>query len=582
MMRAPTLVVLLLAPLPLAAQQDSGLPPDSVAELRASARRAEEEVERLSRWLAPFAFRPGAGRDCDEIVGRFCLTYEDGRPPDPPPDPARVVDARRQAIEALRLPFTWLAHDLETAGPLVRYLVEDDRANEAVATARTFAALSQDSVWGPLLIGFALHGMADDEEAERHLRTALARMPPGERAAYLDPRWLLAADDRRLWRNLPDPERTAAADRLWAIADPLYLTAGNERWNEHIARRVWARLLERAPRVREMVRWGNDMEELTIRYGVPAGRSRAPIGFGETSLVEHFDPDQLAFIPPDVVAHGLPPAPPPGDPWPLQEPRSRSGYAPRTVDRLAQLRHQTTRFPTARGVTLRIDAVLPIDSLPAGSLPRAELFVMDAAARIVARSHAGVRVEDDSAWLHVEADAVEDGGYSLEAIEAGSRRAWRARWSLPEPLPRDTGLLLSDPLLARPFGADVPAGRGDARLVAHGDLRFRTNQVVGVYAEIDGIATGRSFDVELSLRRAERPPVLARAASWIGRTLGLVDERSPTELRWTARASPEGTQVLAFDVPLHAPGTGLHRLVLRVRGEDGREAQRSRLILIER
>lgn len=566
------LFLLLALAAPASAQQPSA---DSLAKLREVARDAEAEAERLARWLAPVEWASGSGSECDEIVGRFCLNYDDGRPPDPPPEPVGVIDARRAAIEALRLSFTWFADDLETAAPLVRYLVEDGRAREAVASARTFAALSRDSVWGPLLIGFALHGNGEAEEAEASFREAVARMSPAARDSFTDPYWLLSDDDRRLWRALPRDARDTAAARLWSIADPLHVTPGNERWNGHIARRVWSRMLAMAPRVRDMMRWDDDLEQLTIRYGTPAGRSRQQVAYrNETSIVEHFDPDQLAFLPAGALAHGLPPAPDPGAPWPLEEPRAREGFALPAMPRLAELQHQATRFPSPEGTTLRIDAIVPLDSLPEGAEPAATLFLLDRG-RPGRRSEAEVRTATDTARIFLEAPLGSGDGYSLEVIDAETQRAWRARWSLDSAMVRSAPWL-SDPLITKPFEGDPPIMRGDARLVPHGSLRFERGEVVGVYAEIADATEDETFDVELALHPVDRPSALARAVGWVGRTLGLSSERVPTRLRWTA-----GAQVLAFDVPLNVDRDGLYDLVLRVRGVAG-EVETVRRIRIER
>lgn len=119
---------MLLTAVALAAQlQNAGVPPpDSVDRLRRAAQRAEANFERLSRRLIPIRWS-SSGSDCDEIVGRFCLTWDSGRPADPVPEDGRVIDARRDAIEALRGAYSYLPGDFDTSAPLVRYLVEDGR-----------------------------------------------------------------------------------------------------------------------------------------------------------------------------------------------------------------------------------------------------------------------------------------------------------------------------------------------------------------------------------------------------------------------------------------------------------------------
>jgi hypothetical protein len=116
----------------LAALVQAGDPAAAEVEaIRKDARNAEATFERLARQLAPLKYSGMDGTRCDEIVGRFCIRYDDADVPEPPAEPDRVVLARRLAIEALRRSFSVTPEQFETAGPLVRYLVEDDRASEA-------------------------------------------------------------------------------------------------------------------------------------------------------------------------------------------------------------------------------------------------------------------------------------------------------------------------------------------------------------------------------------------------------------------------------------------------------------------
>lgn len=560
--------------LALALQLNPGVPADSVETIRESARRAEANFERLARRLAPVRGWSGSGGDCDEIVGRFCLTYDEGRLPEPAPEPPRVTDARRDAIEALRLAFSHEPGRLETTGPLVRYLVEDERAAEAVSAARTYAVLTGDSVWGPLLLGFALHAAAEDSAAERLFDEGMAHLDPFERREMLDVEWLLSSSDRGIWRDRSEAGRDSLSEVLWRHADPLYLTPGNERRAEHVARRVWSRILEMTPRVRDMPRWADDLEQLTVRYGVPTARTRTwGTVYTEGTIVEHYDPEQLSYVQADLFDKGPAPLPPPGEDWPLGEPRSRSGYAPRTVRRIVHLDHQVTRFPAVdgRGSVLRVDGHFAMDSVAAGAHGVATgLFVrrlpdLDAAGRV----DGAANVVADTARFGLEL-AVEPGAlvYSLEAIEQESRLGARARYTididtLAEPF------ALSDPLIADAWpAARPPTGRGDAALRPRGRLIFAAGESVGLYAEARGLrldAAGESrYRVELSIRKTDRGSFPARALNWIGRQLGLASERVPARVAWSGSSAGVGPSILAVNLPLEDLPDGLHTLTLSV------------------
>ncbi len=316
------LLIALMAPVQMAPT----IPEDSLEEIRSVARRAEASFERLARRMAPVRLGGSDGSRCDEIVGRFCLIYDSGSLPEPEPEPGRVIDARRAAIEALRHAFSYLPADFETAAPLVRYLVEDERAVEAVSAARMFALVTSDSIWGPLLLGFALHAAGNDTAAAQQFDAALGRIEQEEADHIRDVECLLGAGDRARYDDLDEGAQRGFEARLWALADPLYLTPGNERRNEHISRHVWSRILARTPIVTDMVRWGSDLEQLTVRYGTPTSRTRSPgVGLREGGLTEHYGPDQLAYVPEDLLTRGYPPTPLPDAPWELANTHSRSG-----------------------------------------------------------------------------------------------------------------------------------------------------------------------------------------------------------------------------------------------------------------
>lgn len=568
--------------------QAIGPGPDSVEALRKRARRAEAEFERLARQLAPVKFTSMNGTQCDEIVGRFCLRYDVGEVPAPPEEPPRVSLARRVAIEALRHAYSYRAEELATSGPLIRYLVEDDRAAEAASAARTFAALSRDSIWGPLLLGFALHAAQDDTAAERLFGEALGRMGDEDRRRIENVEWLLSAADRGRYRGLDESAKRAFEEVLWAFADPLYLTPGNERRNQHIARHVWSRVLERAPVVAGMVRWGRDLEELTVRYGIPQGRTRSPgTAYREGSLVEHFDPDQLAYVPEDLLARGPPPTPLPGETWALENPRNRSGFAPATLRKLRPLEHQLTRIPAGDSVVLRVDAAMPLDSTAAGAdSVLAGLWVLADGRSVVGRVRRSVRPRADTARFSLEI-TVPPGEflYSAEGLEPVSRLAGRARYAADLPA-RGVGLALSDPILAHSFaGAALPAHRSDARVRPYASLVFPARDTVGLFAEVHGLrpaADGRTrYRVELSLRRADRASLPARVVSWLGRRLGLSSPEVPPRLSWEAAGTAGSPAIVAVDLPLDVDGEGLFILAATVTDlASGERAESDRLLRI--
>jgi hypothetical protein len=572
---------MLLTALAIALQlQGPGLPADSLEGLRRDARRASANFERLSRRLIPIRYGP-SGTNCDEIVGRFCLIYDSGRPYEGGPTHGSIIDARREAIEALRHVFTYAPGDFETAAPLVRYLVEDDRASEAAAAARLYRLESGDSVWGPLLVGFAEHATGSDTAAARHFVEGMDRLSPGEREDITDLEWVLEATDRRAWRRLDETGRSRLAHDFWVLSDPLYMTPGNESRNEHIARHIWARMLERAPRVADMLPWGRDLDQLTVRYGVPTARTRSPGTMQrDGSLTEHFDPDQLAWAPVDFSTRGPPPPPLPGRPWVAERTRSRSGYAPVTFRRMLPIEHQATRIPDGDSTIIRVDARFVMDSVATGAfLTQTAFYLLDRELRIVRQAEGTAIVAGDTARFHYEAKVPRDAyTFSLEAMEPGSRLAGRARYFLEDD--SAAGPRISDPLILRSWSPEpVPADRSDPAFRPRASLIITPGDTLGLFARGSGFQPGADLDIQLALRPANRASLPARLFSWIGDKLGLSEPDSPTRLSWSDRAEMTGHITLAVELFPREEDKGDRVVILRVVDTSTGQAVESRRVI---
>jgi hypothetical protein len=604
------------------AQLGAALPADSVNTLRDRARTAEARFERLSRQLAPVSWGDRAGYDCDEIVGRFCLHFDSTgtRPEGLDSEAARVVDARREAVEAIRRYFSAAPGERSAAGPLVRLLIRDGRAAEAASAAGAFAALSPDTLWGELLQGLATHWAGAGKRAERHFIAGLGRLTDEERRRWLDPSWLLDPDERRHVHRLSATARAEYERQFWLIMDPFWLTPENEHWNEHIGRHVEAHLLAAVPRVTDMVRWGRDLDELTVRYGTPTTRSRqrsSTMGPSRGGMVEYWDTVQRAYAP-DRLSAGLPQQPPPGERPLLYAARARSAYTVRSVDRVIELDHQVTRFLRADTVVLRVDAAMPYDTAhdDAGSgddndgaavpdargsqdargnqgaraagrdgrgpaPPRVALFVYDSAFTRRVSTTGVAALDGDTArfTLFVTAPA----GrlvYSAELLGDSAAPAGRARYALDAHIP-PSGPVLSDLLISRRFGAGESPDRVDApNLRAFESLIFRPGDTLGIYAEVYRLATDGAIDIQVGLESAGGPSLLGRFARWIGRGLGLVQPADEPRVSWRGEAA-NARYVVSLNLPLEDDRDGMHDLVLQVTDlATGERTEARRRILI--
>lgn len=568
--------------LALALQVGAALPADSIETLRERARQAEARFERLARRLAPLTWSGSAGTDCDEIVGRFCLRFDSttARPRNVDDEAARAVDARREAVEAIRRYFSAAPAERSAAGPLVRLLIRDGRAAEAASAAGAFAALSGDSLWGELLQGLASHWAADGTRAERHFLNGLARLDAAERRRWLDPAWLLDPAERRLVRRMSQSERAEYERRFWLTVDPFWLTAENERWNEHVARHVEAKLLADVPLVAGMVRWGADLDELTVRYGVPTTRARqAAVGSTGGGMVEYWDTAQRAYAPPRPSA-GLPTQPDPGERPLLYAARARSAYTLQGVQRVIEPAHQVTRFLRGDSVLVRVDAAMEYAG-EAPAPPRAGLFLYDSAYTRRVGSTATARLDGDTAraalFISVAAGTFV---YSIELLGDSAAQAGRARYRLPAEVP-PAGPVISDILTSQPFAPGAaPDTPDDPRLRPFASLMFEPGDALGLYAEVYRVSGAGSIDIEVALEDATSPSLLGRFARWIGRGIGLVSPQEEARVGWRGELS-DARYVVALNVPLPDDRHGLHDVVLRVSDPaTGRRSEARRRILI--
>lgn len=565
-------------------------PQDTVRRLERAASSAAFHYESLLRRRAPERLGGGFGGECDEIVGRFCFRFGSDDTPDPPPEPEHpdVRDARTRAVVAHRRWFAADPADSEAAGALLRYLVDADRAREAVSAARTHAWAAGRTPESLLLLGLALHEAAEFVEAEAVFDSARADLPEERRRELDSIEKLLEPDERKGYRQLDDDARARFESRFWAFSDPSFIDPGNERRSAHYARHAWAAILAEAPRANGMISWGSDHEEILIRYGLPVSRERVrrPVVTLETRLnmIESYDPHAVALVPAWLLTRGMPPIPEPGVRHEMERDTARAGYAPVRRHRLRGLDAQVALFPTASGSILRVDAVLPPDTVSpvAPRRPQGRLVVLDTLARERARVPAAARVREDSATVLSAETELPPGSwvYRIEVVDRDSTdHAGLSQYRLDVPPPE--GLRVSDLLVAADVAGEPPTTRQDPRLSASPDLVLRTGQAVLLYAEVAGlerIGETARYGIEWWIEDAEPGSLLGRAVGWVGRQLGLASEDEPTRVRWEDISTDTPVPV-AFTLDLAGAEAGLHRIGLTVRDRVSGESRTVRRLI---
>lgn len=574
--------------------------PDS-ADLLAEVRRAQRRLERLrTRHMRTTLL--GAGR-CDEIVGRFCLWHEPDEEWQAPPEEPGFTEAREGFVARLAEAAAELPGDPWVAGQRVRYLQEAGRHREALGAARDCRASAPG--WCEALVGFALHGAGRYERADSAFGRALGAMPAEERCRWTDLEHLLDRRARKAYRKLPCGQRSRFEARFWWLADPLYLVPGNERRTEHLWRRVMDRLQEDAASGYRMG-WGDDLRELLIRYGWPAGWERARSAPGSlagagASTVAHDPPGSRHFVPAgewidDPAAIGR-------DEWTLEPRRPRSHYAPGYAREFGAMTVELARF--RRGDTAVVVAVVP----PAEARDEADaadrgrggvegsggcrdrevgLFLGAGPgarfASVRSRSRGGEAVSLTVALPAADREAVA----SVESRCPAKRRAGRARFGirLPAAEPAMSDLLLgrsgdgsgegSGPPTSR--APDLPTGLAEAAARARPPGPLWPGERVPLYWEVYGARGTEATSVSVELAR-RGGGVFRDLFGWTG----LVGDRSAlVGLRWTDRRPAPGvwTRAVALQVPEEAP-PGRYELRVTVRLDEGIPLRASRVVRVE-
>ena len=522
-------------------------PAGTAREALERARDAQRRFERDRRRSFPRAAFTHAR--CDEHIGRFCLTHDGDDEWIPTPEPPGVREGRGRLLAILDSVAARVPGDDWLLGQRVAYRVEAGRAGEARALARACRATPW---WCVALEGLVLHARGRTREAEAVFDAALARLPAPIACRWRDISDLLDRDDRDRYDDLPCPgvERETFEREVWLLADPLWSEAGLERRVEHLARRVRIELQTDAASGYD-VRWGRDLEELTVRYGWPEGWDvawrRDPGIRTERAIQAHRSPAAQRFIPIGLAEAS------PG--WRLDDERPRSTWAPPSGPIDDTLDPQIAVFRRA-GRRLVIAALEPpapaapstaaaARSGPAGSPCRASLHLA-ARGAILSGTDAAER-----ALRALEPVGAEARWAGVERRCPGRPGAARARRPLPVGSP-----WLSDVLLFEP-GQTLP-GTLDAALVAvRGSNRVQPGEALGVFWEWYGPPEPASVTIELT--REDRS-FLRKALEWTG----LAARRGERAgVRWTDPGAEEGHgRAVRVELPDLAPGR--YRLTLQV------------------
>jgi hypothetical protein len=572
-------------------QAPSALAPGDSAALQRDARAAQARFERGRVQHLPMSWG-GGGMECDEVIGRMCIRFGRGSDWEPPPEAEEILTARDGLLETLEEIGREIAGDDWVLGQRVQYLGKAGRWDEAERLARTCGATPW---WCSALLGYVLHHEERFPESARAFDDALEAMDPEQADEWRDLELLMDRDGRDLLRRHEGAERRDLEERIWTLANPLVMIPGNDRRTEHFSRHVASRLRVDA-RNPYNLRWGSDLAQITVRYGVEYGWERERPRWrdvGPPRVLGRFHPRSRGFLPPGKHL-GEPAALPPGE-WRTDERRVRARHAPPYAPRVHSMEPQVALF--RRGDSVHVIAAWEVppsqdhegadwEPPPEGAY-RSGLFLIPVAPWPAPASDASASSQDSSPWTErwSTADIREGEGMpsrtagtgshgflrttaphgeyvlSLETWHPGERKAWRARQGIrQEALPRGV-IALSSLMLVRPMEDESVPALGELASRALPSAEVREGGSVGVVWEVYGLEPHeRSLRFRVTVERDDRG-LLRRAGEW----LRVLEPEPPVVVTWS-EPGPEwtGPFLRAVNLDLEALPPGEYRLRLEL------------------
>lgn len=467
---------------------------------------------------------------CDEIIGRFCFRHENW---DEDPtwemveEPVPIEMARAKLLGELAEINALIPGDNWLLGQRIHYLSENSdwrRAEEVLDQCQA------QIWWCSTLSGFLKHLQGNWLKATQYFELAFSQMSLEDREHFKSLQHLLDSGSQEILDSSSDPE--ALKKLFWLLSDPLYLVDGNDRMTEQYARTVLVLLREQSANPYGIT-WGDDLEELMIRYGPEKAWDREqkpPDGFltDTRSIVGRHHPKSQEFLPPTSVLRN-PIMVGPGE-WNLERERPHTGYAPPYAPNLTELNNQIGRF--RRGDSLMIVVGFSPETSPTfttvASTDRDQIKERNNPFLVqLPKTSADKTKEVDSnkinfqtgLFLHSIPDQngyrvlgddpngsfslmVPNGSYviGLEILEVSAKSAWRSRKGLWQD-PLTPGLASASDLLVLDGGGDVPNTLEEAIPQIKSKLQIQRGESIKVAWELYGFRSGETFGTRIGLVR---------------------------------------------------------------------------------
>jgi hypothetical protein len=501
-----------------ASAQNAEFAADS-AEVSRRARDLQARFERRRRQMLP-RFYSGPADRC-LIVGRFCEWHAPGQDYVVPEEGNGIRRARAELLRDLEKASATLPGDDWIVGQRVRYLIET-RDSAAIGVARSCRA---SKWWCEALLGLALHVQGNFAAADSAFANALDGMPPLSRCHWVNLSPLLDGDTRGSYRKMSCAQRDAVNARIWWIADPLYMTPGNERRTEHFSRVTHTALQKDATNTFGL-RWGGDLAELILRFGWAEKWTQQPTvnssGQTQPSITGHEREPAFRFFPvqrvPDSVAQIA------DSLFEIHESPPREQYSPPYAREFARLDAQVARF--LRGDSTRVVAAYDVrtDTIFGRRQFSAALIAMGDESTTPARSEVSESPAKGVMTVMTTWNSQLIGVELLAKDSVGAAR-WRAGFA---GIPLDPGRISVSDLLFVDGAPSLPVDLNDAIALAHGGTKFSRDTKIGLYWELYGTTPADSA-LPISLTITPIDEGLLRRAF---RALRIAPKLSPLNIRW--------------------------------------------------
>ncbi|HKJ02834.1 MAG TPA: hypothetical protein VJ997_10280 [Longimicrobiales bacterium] len=566
--------------------------PSDSSDLVKKAHERQRDFEFFRQSRIPVEMERSGG-SCDAQIGRICIWFGGEEEADFPEEAIEVGMARNQLIQLLAETGGQIS-DPWVTGQRVRYLAESGALGEAERVARTCELT--DAWWCSALLGYVLHLEGKWVEAEASFRQAALTLPKDERQKWLSPHYIISRDDEKTFNKAEPAERDRKWELFWRLSDPLYLVDGNDRLTDHFARWVEAHNEEDAENAQGLF-WEDDLEETLIRYGrivgysrthAPQSNMRAGGGFSlqdTRRVVGHHQTHSRGYLFPAEFLSSPSEIPP--ESWITAPRESRTWYAPPYAPDFRALESQVGRF--RRGDEMLVvgayqpEAPVSEPAGPGQAPPRpqppldirgpvqAGLFLIPEEGGDAAE----IRGTDAHGVLTLHA---KPGKYvsSLEVLDAGDKRAWRARQGVRQ-VPLVPGLVALSDLMILEEGAPYPGTLEEAIPHVRPGVRVRRGERFTVVWEVYGLRVQQPAQVTIGFTQG-RPAFLQR----VGEFLGVIDPGTPVQISFEDPGSDQVQSAFrAVEIALPDLEPGDYTLHLRLDLPGREPAIVSRPIVVE-